>query len=349
MRITQTGLLINQPDKACPGVTLLSPLYQNRVFLLDLAGEIVHEWTLKGVAGNFTQLLDTGNLLVSEEHGDCPSPHGRGGCLREYDWDGSLVWEHVDPGQHHDVRRLADGNTIYLGYDRRTGDDVARIKGGIPNSEHEGEAVLFDTICEVTPSGEQVWEWSWSHEAVEDFPLKPSIRRDEFAHCNTVYPLPDGDLLVSFQYLSMIAVIDRETKRFKWTHEDWDWGRQHDVQLLPSGKILIFGNGLHAPRLCDSFIFEFDPETLENEIVYKSPRYMEFFSPHISGVERLPNGNLLVCEGIWGRIFEVTPQSEIVWEYLSPYDVKTEAYGSTNWVYRARRYAADSPQIQDRV
>lgn len=30
---------------------------------------------------------------------------------------------------------------------------------------------------------------------------------------------------------------------------------------------------------------------------------------------RLPNGNLLVCEGPYGRLFELTPEGETLWEY----------------------------------
>jgi hypothetical protein len=30
---------------------------------------------------------------------------------------------------------------------------------------------------------------------------------------------------------------------------------------------------------------------------------------------RLPNGNLLVCEGPYGRLFEVTPEGETLWEF----------------------------------
>jgi hypothetical protein len=29
--------------------------------------------------------------------------------------------------------------------------------------------------------------------------------------------------------------------------------------------------------------------------------------------------NTLICEGQWGRIFEVTPDKESVWEYVSPF------------------------------
>ena len=45
-----------------------------------------------------------------------------------------------------------------------------------------------------------------------------------------------------------------------------------------------------------------------------------FFSPIVSSVQRLPNGNTLIGEGSTGRAFEVTPAGEIVWEYVNPVD-----------------------------
>ncbi|XXT53909.1 hypothetical protein WMF23_20300 [Sorangium sp. So ce542] len=51
--------------------------------------------------------------------------------------------------------------------------------------------------------------------------------------------------------------------------------------------------------------------------------------------QRLPNGNTLITEGSDGRVFEVTPGHEIVWEYISPYWRKPPL--SLNMIYRAYR------------
>ena len=57
----------------------------------------------------------------------------------------------------------------------------------------------------------------------------------------------------------------------------------------------------------------------------------------------LPNGNTMITEGSGGRIFEVTTDHEIVWEYISPY------FGMDNRgnnVYRAYRVPYDwVPQL----
>jgi hypothetical protein len=60
-----------------------------------------------------------------------------------------------------------------------------------------------------------------------------------------------------------------------------------------------------------------------------------FFSHYVSAAQRLPNGNTLITEGADGRLFEVTAEGEIVWEYVSPYFGTNQS--STNRVYRAYR------------
>lgn len=349
MRITQTGLLINNPEKATPGVTILAPMSQDTVYLLDMEGNEVHTWDLVGTTGCVAQLLENGNLLSCEESTEiCPIPHGRGGFMREYDWDGNLVWEHIDHTQHHDARRLPNGNTLYLGWELISGEAADRVQGGQAGTEAEG-GIWCDFLKEVTPAGDCVWEWHLIDEDIGKIPLPPSMDRVEYAHTNACFPLENGDVLVSYQRLSTIAIIDRESRREKWNHTEWLWGRQHDTQMLENGNILLFGNGLQAPKFPGSMVVEFNPETQENDWEYKANRYLEFYSPHISGCQRLPSGNTLICEGVYGRLFEVTPEGEIVWEYICPYESERPEYGQMNWVYRAQRYATDSAQIQNRV
>ena len=90
-----------------------------------------------------------------------------------------------------------------------------------------------------------------------------------------------------------------------------------------------------------SRILEIDPLTLEivwqytpTEAGFPAPLdSYRFYSPYISSAQRLPNGNTLITEGADGRIFEVTREHELVWEYISPYKNKR----NTNMVYRAYR------------
>jgi hypothetical protein len=44
----------------------------------------------------------------------------------------------------------------------------------------------------------------------------------------------------------------------------------------------------------------------------------EFFASLMSGANRVPNGNTLICESVGGVIFEVKPDGKIVWKYFNP-------------------------------
>ncbi|MGD8471186.1 MAG: aryl-sulfate sulfotransferase [Desulfobacteraceae bacterium] len=146
---------------------------------------------------------------------------------------------------------------------------------------------------------------------------------------------------------------------------------QHHAHMIPrglpgEGNILVFDNGgwagYGAPNpgsimglknaLRDySRVLEFDPINLKVAWQY-TPQEAElvqpvdsnrFYSPFISSAQRLPNGNTLITEGSGGRIFELTRDHEIVWEYISPYWGKLF---NVNMIYRAYRIPyAWIPQI----
>lgn len=110
---------------------------------------------------------------------------------------------------------------------------------------------------------------------------------------------------------------------------------QHDAHLIPqglpgAGNLLLFDNqgGAGFPPVAlgvyaGSRVLEIDP--VKKEIVWQytgessgRPPW-SFFSSFISSVRRLPNGNTLIDEGMNGRLFQVTKDGEIVWEYVNRY------------------------------
>ncbi len=136
---------------------------------------------------------------------------------------------------------------------------------------------------------------------------------------------------------------------------------QHDAHIIPkglpgAGDLLLFDNEgpsgfppTHLGTQNGSRVLEIDP--VKRSIVWEysavasgSPGW-SFFSSFISSARRLPNGNTLIDEGMNGRIFQVTPQGEIVWEYVNPHFGDTTLSGgakvSSNWVYRAQPVAYD--------
>ncbi|NNE26037.1 MAG: hypothetical protein HKN09_04290 [Saprospiraceae bacterium] len=55
------------------------------------------------------------------------------------------------------------------------------------------------------------------------------------------------------------------------------------------------------------------------EWVYTAPDTLSFFSPFVSGAERLQNGHMLILSGAQGQMFEINKEKQIVWEYWNPY------------------------------
>ncbi|TWU39783.1 SMP-30/gluconolactonase/LRE family protein [Novipirellula artificiosorum] len=98
------------------------------------------------------------------------------------------------------------------------------------------------------------------------------------------------------------------------------------------------------------------PRWVSNQIVwmYYSRSNQGFFSHIGSGAQRLPNGNTLICSMTEGHFFEVTPQAEVVWEYINPVTtdgvvrVLKDAFPMSNAVFRAYRYGADHPALSGR-
>src|ERR1043166_3827995 len=138
---------------------------------------------------------------------------------------------------------------------------------------------------------------------------------------NGVSEMPDGNLILSFRDISTVIMIDRQTGAIYWKLGAPPLAGQHAAHMLANGNVLLFDNGPH--RLDHSFPFsralEIDPATKKIVWKYQEARVAGFFSPRLSNAQRLPNGNTLINEGWFGRLFEVTRDGSVVWEYVNPY------------------------------
>jgi len=355
------GVTCYNRKKAYEGYTLLTPMGSTDAWLINMEGEIVHHWRLPYLPGMHGTFLENGNLLYAGQTKALDPAlkqvgfivlGGRGGDMLEVDWDNNLVWKWEDHYQNHTFWRMKNGNTMLLRWVRVPNEVVAQIEGGLAGSDvtQSGEVVMWaDGFHEITPDGEIVWEWlPWEHVDIKDFPICPLCTRLEWTHGNTVRELPDGNILTSFRSQSSIFIIDKKTGKLKWM-----WGRgeithQHDPSFLDNGNILVFDNGNHrqdGSGISYSRVVEVNPRT--NEIVwqYKDDPPGDFYTSIMGCCQRLPNGNTVIGETDMGRVFEVTPDGEIVWEYVSPFynDCYHDSFGRISQLFKAYRYPPDFP------
>jgi hypothetical protein len=329
------------------------------VWLIDMEGRFVHHWEMPLEPALYGRLLPNGHLLYAGQLPDAPFPEfgGMGGKLMEVDWDGKAVWEYEDRYMHHDFHRLPNGNTMVLRWVATPDDIMSKVQGGVPGTERDG-VMWADAFREITPEGKVVWEWlGYEHLDPETDAICPLCFRSEWTHANTCFVLPDGNLLTSFLTLNTIAIIDKVTGDFKWRWGPEELAHPHDPNILENGNILVFDNGSHRPSspsipygmIGFSRVAEVDPTT--NRIVweFKDESPLHFNASFVSGCQRLPNGNTLICEGPTGRFFEVTADKELVWEYINPFYFqakKPSVLGWNNAVFRAYRYGPDYPGLR---
>lgn len=198
-------------------------------------------------------------------------------------------------------------------------------------------------------------------------------------------------ILLTVHNFSEIWIIDHNTTTaqaageagdllYRWGNpQTYDRGSNSDQQLfvphdgrwIPAeypgeDDILIFNNGRARSDGNYSTVDQITPPesgkayTLVNGTAfgptapnwtYKADPPSSFYADHISGAQRLSNGNTLICDGPAGIFFEVTTTGETVWQYVNPYS-STGPQGESNSVFRAVRYdldnlGQDDPPVDD--
>ena len=342
------GLVYRDKAKSFDGYTIYSPARGRHANLLDAEGRTVHQWHHpEGI--QHLKWLPNGNLLV---HGLPPESAeglerigGSAAFLAELDHDSNVVWEYRDAYMHHDYQRLPNGNTLVARWEKLPADVTARVQGGHAAAD-DPEWMWADTVREIDASGAIVREWrSWEHLSPEHHVKCPLESRKEWTHLNSIEMTPAGDWLLSFRLTSTVVRVDGKTGDVRWRWGAGVLSHQHHATWLDNGHILIFDNGCHRREMPSfSQVVELDPATKKIVWSYVSPVILGFYSFMVSGCERLSNGNTFITEGATGRLFEVTPDGETVWEYVSPWTLPS-FFGPATVVFRAYRVAEDDPRL----
>ena len=206
-------------------------------------------------------------------------------------------------------------------------------------------------LLELTPDKEVVWEWH-GHEKLDPAQevICPREARHEWTHCNGVIELADGNICLSFRQTSQVIFIDKASGDVTWRFGPGELVHQHNPTQLANGNLLIFDNGEHRPGPgMYSRVVEVNPATEEIEWQFRGDPALSFFSNGISSAQRLPNGNTFICDGRTGRLFEVTMDGDVVWEFINPEEAPWRTEKRNRAVFRAIRYAVDGPEVRGRV
>ena len=115
---------------------------------------------------------------------------------------------------------------------------------------------------------------------------------------------------------------------------------QHDATWIKTGypdagDILLFNNGFNRPAGNYSTVDEFTPPVESNGSYHLEPGSAygpddfswdytanpptSLYSNIYGGALRLMDGDTLICDGVPGKFFEVTPEKTTVWQYMNPY------------------------------
>ena len=352
------GLSYHDPQRAYRGYTVVVPnggLPSNEGneldhfgMLIDMEGRVCQRWEFDGGL-KYGFLLPNGNLLARTRAPDAidgiEAMGGSSAKIVELDWNSNVVWSYETSMIHHDFERLPNGNTLVLAWDRIPADLSARVNGGYTTSG-DPDSMYGDVVLEITPTGLVSNEWrSWEHLDTQEDVICSLEGRVAWTYGNSIGVAPGGDLIVSYRSTSVVGIVDRTSGNFKWKWGPGQISHQHHPTYLPNGRVLMFDNGVHGVGTVRSRVIEVDPND-ENRIVwqYVGNPPASFFSPLTSSADRLPNGNTLICEGSSGRIFEITREHEIVWEYTSPWVLPVFG-GQSNALFRAHRYGLDHPAL----
>lgn len=235
-----------------------------------------------------------------------------------------------------------------------------------PPRDLNGYSLLFDSIIHISKDGDNlgvIWS-SFEHKSELDkyytqpqFAQNPNKEKNspinehkeyEYFHINTIHILENnsleavdprfqaGNIMLCLRNVDLIVILDKDSWNIVWA---WgpgvlDW--PHMPSMLSNGNILIFDNG---PNRGYSRILEINPLNLQYVWQYppENDPSKSFISNDRGSCLRLSNGNTLIGISEKARSIEVTPDGEIVWEFLNPI-IKN---GRRQIFYRMMRYPAD--------
>jgi len=363
------GITVDQPTKTYDGFTLVTTTKGARATLLDMRGQVVHQWELpfsqvwprpphvqnplgdEQIHWFRCHLFPNGDLLaIYQAENDTPFGYG----LVKLDKDSKVLWKY-EGRVHHDLD-VDEKGTIYT----LTQELKSQAPAGL---DYLPTPYVADSLVVLSPDGHEVAkvpiEEAFRDSAYSSL-LSASIAEQETpddrdglrtAFESAVKPGSKGD---RFHTNSVKVLSQTRARKFP---------------LFQAGQVLISLRSLHAIAVLDvrqrsviwaargmwriqhdaefldnghlllfdnygstkgCRVIEYDPVTQAVPWVYSDVDGSPFHAVYRGMKQRLPNGNTLIVDPEMGRLFEVTLGKELVWENHGPRPITG-----------ARRYAAE--------
>ncbi|WP_020485138.1 aryl-sulfate sulfotransferase [Methylomonas sp. MK1] len=358
--IYPTGVTRYDPGKAYNSYVLFSGA-DRKTHLIDLNGNEVHQWANSGQPPLFLdpQLVNgqQGHVLLQFSGATGGGANNKEAqSIGEVDWDGKVVWQwggakaqdtygasgnsNDSNGygtairQHHDWRRLPNGNTVILiNYEKQ-------VKG------FKAEKLLDDGIYEVDPKGQVVWKWH-AYDHLNEFGFsKASLKylhqtlgrgNDktkpfDYLHFNNMSVVgpnkwfdagdqrfhPDN-LLIDSREANFIAIIDKKTGKVVW-------------RIGPDFTPASFEN--KVPRPVDQISGQHDAHIIPKGL----PGEGNLLVFDNQGEAGYPPVKLGVGGQLGSRVLEIDPiKKEIVWQYTGADSGRPNYAFYSSYISSARR------------
>jgi Arylsulfotransferase (ASST) len=254
------------------------------------------------------------------------------GCIFKIDRNSSIIWSNKT-FCHHSIELDSEGNIWICSYNSST-------------TNAQKYKIKDDAIQEISAiDGKILFEKSIIDILLEngfniaDIFINPQVSTLftylDYFHLNEVQPaLEDskywkkGDLFLSLRNKNMILLYRPSINKILWS-QTGPWQKQHDIEILDSCRIGVFGNNVIDVLVPDEIGRLIDGHN--NQYVYNfltkkcSTPYDKFFKSsnigtYTEGRSRiLPNGDIFVEETNKGRILYGN-YSEEIWSYVKRID-----------------------------
>ena len=325
-------LTAHDPALAQPGWTLTSFLVESDLehraaVMLDEEGQV--RWYQTFASAGAMAAVEVSATGENEQVLVGPLPE-EGQRPFEVTLTGDRVW--VGPSQpalgvsgymHHTLRKLPDGDYVALFFDWVDGTQI-------------------DVIERFGPDGEAVWRWD--SEAL--------VAETGSSLWTNAVQLDGEAVYLNSRMHSLLYRIDRDTLDVVWAlgeggdfalagdHGDPWFAGAHATTRLADGNVLAYDNGTGVRDYSRVIEYELDEGARTAQVVWEYPGAQvedAWYTSIWGDVRRLDNGNTLITAASMvegddpGRLFEVTPDGQVVWELSiggDPPGDRAAAYGA---------------------